>query len=288
MWDQIDLYATEYFLRTIEWGREFAKSALIFFVLAVVLHYGKLKLALGWLLPKSLRINVTTYLMDYLFFASYLSLAVALVYQNAQLGLLSEYLSELPDFIVLFLTIFIADMVGYFRHRLEHSRLLWSSHVLHHSDQDMTWMAIYRFHPINRLSTLVIDLSVLLLIGFPGWAVAINYLVRHYYGAFIHTDVPWTYGWLGKVFVSPAMHRWHHVREGRGVGSNFATVFAVFDLLFKTYYVPGPCNVPLGVNGINERSYTSQLLLPVTDSWRAVSRFFGRSRGVVGEGVDKV
>lgn len=186
----------------------------------------------------------------------------------------------MPDALVLFLTIFLADMVGYFRHRLEHTRLLWPSHVLHHSDADMTWMAIYRFHPINRLTTSVIDSGALFVVGFPAWAIAINYLVRHYYGAFIHANLPWTYGWLGKVFVSPAMHRWHHVREGQGVGSNFATVFSVFDLLFKTYYVPGPCNVPLGVNGINDQSYLSQLLLPVTASWRAIARGFGRMKGV--------
>ncbi len=43
------------------------------------------------------------------------------------------------------------------------------------------------------------------------------------------------------------MHRWHHARDVKGTGSNFATVFSVFDKAFGTYYVPGLCNVPLGV-----------------------------------------
>jgi sterol desaturase/sphingolipid hydroxylase (fatty acid hydroxylase superfamily) len=43
------------------------------------------------------------------------------------------------------------------------------------------------------------------------------------------------------------MHRWHHARDVVGAGSNFATVFSVFDLAFGTYYVPGLCTVPLGV-----------------------------------------
>ena len=51
----------------------------------------------------------------------------------------------------------------------------------------------------------------------------------------------------GRVFVSPVMHRWHHARDVTGTGSNFATMFSVFDRGFGTYYVPGLCNVPLGV-----------------------------------------
>lgn len=280
MWDQVYLFATSFFSSVISGVQAYAEEALIFFVLAVLLNRGEIKPTLSWLFPKSVRVNFISYLVDFLFVAASVWAAVVFLWGDIQFGLFGRYLYNMPDALVLFLTIFIADMVGYFRHRLEHTRLLWPTHVLHHSDADMTWMAIYRFHPINRLTTSIIDAGALFVIGFPAWAIAINYLVRHYYGAFIHANLPWTYGWLGKVFVSPAMHRWHHVREGQGVGSNFATVFSVFDLLFKTYYVPGPCNVPLGVNGINDQSYLSQLLLPVTASWRAIARGFGRMKGV--------
>lgn len=283
MWDQVYLFAIDCLSKAVSGGQAFAKQALIFFVLAVLFNYGSLKTALSWLMPKSLRINLTTYFVDFIFLSAFLWAAVVFVFGDIEYGLLGRYIRELPDALVLFLTIFFADMVGYFRHRLEHTRFLWPSHALHHSDTDMTWMAIHRFHPINRLTTSLIDVGALCIAGFPWWAVGINFLVRHYYGAFIHTDLPWTYGWLGKIFVSPAMHRWHHVREGQGVGSNFATVFSVFDLLFKTHYVPGPCNVPLGVNGVNDQSYLSQLLLPVTASWRAIARGFGRMKSAEGE-----
>ena len=111
----------------------------------------------------------------------------------------------------------------------------------------MTWLTLSRFHPINRVTTAVIDTFVLALLGFPTWALVANNLVRHYYGEFIHADLPWMYGRLRTVFVSPVMHRWHHARDVTGTGSNFATVFSVFDRAFGTYYVPGLCNVPLGV-----------------------------------------
>jgi sterol desaturase/sphingolipid hydroxylase (fatty acid hydroxylase superfamily) len=160
------------------------------------------------------------------------------------------------------LALFIGDFVAYWRHRLEHSALLWPAHAIHHSDTAMTWTTGLRFHPINRFTTAMIDTGALASLGFPPWALVVNNLVRHYYGLFIHMDLPWTYGLLGRVFVSPAMHRWHHVREGAGVGANFATVFSVFDQAFGTYHAPGPCTEPLGVPEQIGRNALAQLLWP--------------------------
>ena len=143
--------------------------------------------------------------------------------------------------------LFVGDFVSYWRHRVEHTTWFWPAHVIHHSDTDMTWLTLSRFHPINRITTALIDTFFLALLGFPTWALVANNLVRHYYGEFIHADLPWTYGRFGTLMVSPAMHRWHHARDVVGSGSNFATVFAVFDKFFGTFYLPGRCDVPLGV-----------------------------------------
>lgn len=161
--------------------------------------------------------------------------------------------------LVVFAAVFIGDFTAYWRHRLEHSRLLWPAHAVHHSDTQMTWTAIERFHPINRCTTFFIDASVLIVMGLPPFAVVANHLVRHYYGAFIHADLPWTYGPLGRVFVSPAMHRWHHSADERAFDKNFATVFSIFDQAFGTHYVPGPHEGRLGVHDPIVPTLTSQL-----------------------------
>jgi sterol desaturase/sphingolipid hydroxylase (fatty acid hydroxylase superfamily) len=57
------------------------------------------------------------------------------------------------------------------------------------------------------------------LLGFPSYAIIANNLVRHYYGYYVHADLPWTHGKLGKIFVSPAMHRWHHAACLRSASS---------------------------------------------------------------------
>jgi sterol desaturase/sphingolipid hydroxylase (fatty acid hydroxylase superfamily) len=159
---------------------------------------------------------------------------------------LREHLPHLPDFHLplgdwptLFAVVVAGDFVGYWRHRLQHSRWLWPAHAVHHGDRRLCWFSLERMHPLDEL-WLLIDMTVLGLIGFPFWALAANTIVRHFWGYFIHCDLPWTLGKAGLVMCSPVMHRWHHAREIEGFGCNFATMFSVFDRAFGTYYAPHP------------------------------------------------
>jgi sterol desaturase/sphingolipid hydroxylase (fatty acid hydroxylase superfamily) len=222
------------------------------------------------------RTNMLLLAVDAVLVAPLLALMVAGIgawIQSNGLRLFSaEAWSALPQWFVLFIAVFAGDFIGYWRHRLEHTAPLWPTHAIHHSDTAMTWTTLFRFHPLNRLTTALIDTSALALLGQPPWALAANMLVRHYYGMFIHMDLPWTYGPLGRVLVSPAMHRWHHIRDSDGAGVNFATVFSVFDQAFRTYHVPGPCTVPLGVRDDIGQGALAQLLWPA----RALLRLWPR------------
>ena len=51
-----------------------------------------------------------------------------------------------------------------------------------------------------------------------------------------HLDVSWRFGPLRYVFVSPAMHRWHHARGN--TRANFAGMFAFIDFAFGTFSLP--------------------------------------------------
>ncbi len=160
------------------------------------------------------------------------------------------------------LTLFVGDFIGYWRHRLQHSPWLWPAHAVHHSDTALTWFSLERMHPVDRIGSMG-DTILLGALGFPLWALGVNVMVRHFYGYFIHADVPWTLGKVGWVINSPAMHRWHHARDIEGSGSNFATVFSVFDRAFGTYYQPGPCDQPLGVREDMGRGALGQYLYPL-------------------------
>ena len=211
-------------------------------------------------------VNLRLYLLDALLFGPVVVVVVQVIrwsVSGSPLELISpQSWNSLPVALTGIAAVFFGDFISYWRHRLEHTRTLWPSHAIHHSDTEMTWLTINRFHPINRLTTMSVDIAFLAVLGFPQWALVANVMVRHFYGEFIHADFPWTYGPLGRVFVSPVMHRWHHARDVDGSGSNFATVFSVFDQAFGTYYAPGLCNVPLGVNDDMGKGATGQLLYP--------------------------
>ena len=222
------------------------------------------------------RVNLTLYVFDALLIAPSLGLMAAVIAawlnSNGLVLVSASTWNTLPAWTVLFIALFVGDFVGYWRHRLEHTAPLWPSHAVHHSDTAMTWTTLHRFHPINRLTTTLIDSGALALLGFPPWVVLANALTRHYYGMLVHMDLPWTFGPLGRVLVSPAMHRWHHVRDSKHAGKNFATLFSVFDQAFGTYHLPGPCTAPLGVPDEMGRGVIGQLLYPLRAAWRLIPR----------------
>jgi sterol desaturase/sphingolipid hydroxylase (fatty acid hydroxylase superfamily) len=249
--------------------------ALYFGLLALVLKRGEAWVALRRAAGE-IRINLGLHLFDTLMVLPILGLAIGgvqLVMQGTGLIFVPVAFWEMLGlYPTLFVAVFAGDFIGYWRHRLEHTSLLWPSHAVHHSDTEMTWMTLLRFHPINRLTTTLIDSAFLMALGLPAWAAVASGLVRHYYGYFIHADLPWTYGSLGKIFVSPAMHRWHHAKDYKYAGTNFATVFSVFDLAFGTFSVPGPCNVPLGLEAHMGQGVRGQLTYPFRRWYSAVFR----------------
>jgi sterol desaturase/sphingolipid hydroxylase (fatty acid hydroxylase superfamily) len=235
-----------------------------------------------------IRINLILFALDVAIVTPLLVMALTFtggLIQQAGLRLFSaDAWSAIPAWAVVIIAVFAGDFIGYWRHRLEHTAFFWPAHAIHHSDTHMTWTTGLRFHPLNRVTTALIDTTFLALLGLPLWALMINNLTRHFYGLFIHMDLPWTYGPLRRVFVSPAMHRWHHVRDAEGAGVNFATVFSVFDQAFGTYHVPSPCNAPLGVRDEIGKGAVGQLVWPFFAAWRATHSLFrhpGRATGAI-------
>jgi len=223
-----------------------------------------------------IRLNLSWYLFDAICISPFVVTAVAAISLGAHefsLQIVTQDLWSTPGkAFTFFAAVFLGDLFSYWRHRLEHTPWLWPAHAIHHSDTQMTWLTLSRFHPVNRIVTSCVDTLLLAMLGLPLWALAANNVFRHFYGEFIHADLPWTYGRLGSIFVSPAMHQWHHARDVDGSGSNFATVFSLFDRVFGTFHVPGPCTVALGVTEEVGTTLAQQFLYPFTcwkKEWRA-------------------
>jgi sterol desaturase/sphingolipid hydroxylase (fatty acid hydroxylase superfamily) len=106
------------------------------------------------------------------------------------------------------------DACNWFVHLINHrSRTLWRFHELHHSQEDMSVLTVFRTHPLVHVSfVLALVPSVVLLAN--GTASAAVLVVYASIVAFAHSNTNMGFGPLERIFVSPNYHRIHHKVDG--------------------------------------------------------------------------
>ena len=138
-------------------------------------------------------------------------------------------------------TVVFLDAVSYAWHRANHVLpLLWRAHRVHHSDVTFTASTAVRFHPIELVLSLPLRLLAVLLLGAAPVGVVVFETVFTIANWHEHGDIECPVGLersLGRVVVTPALHRRHHSRLREHRDSNFGTIFSVWDRLFGTYGV---------------------------------------------------
>jgi sterol desaturase/sphingolipid hydroxylase (fatty acid hydroxylase superfamily) len=132
----------------------------------------------------------------------------------------------------------LADLIFYWAHRGFHTTRLWPFHAVHHSATEMDWLTSMRFHPVNDVLSRVCQAIPLVLLGFAPAAVVCMIPVVVVFIVVTHANVPWTWGPLKYVLVSPVYHHWHHSSEARAADKNFAGVLVLWDWVFGTMYLP--------------------------------------------------
>jgi len=156
----------------------------------------------------------------------------------------------------------LADLIGYWTHRLFHRPALWRFHAVHHASKDLDWLSAVRVHPVNEVINRVAHVLPLFALGFRGEVLAGVTPLFTLYALGLHANVPWTLGPLRHVLASPAFHRWHHTQAG--ASTNFAGLFPWIDLVFGTFHMP--CDrTPEGFGVVGEAVPTGfwrQLLYP--------------------------
>jgi sterol desaturase/sphingolipid hydroxylase (fatty acid hydroxylase superfamily) len=156
----------------------------------------------------------------------------------------------------------LGDFLGYWQHRLFHSRRLWRFHAVHHSSTELDWLSSVRLHPVNDIGSKLITAVPLLVLGFNTTAVALYAPFVTFYAIMVHANVRWDLGPLRAVFVSPAFHRWHHTKAEEGLDKNFAGGLPLWDILFGTYYMPRRQPTVFGIGDPMPGDILGQMLQP--------------------------
>lgn len=150
----------------------------------------------------------------------------------------NSLISRQPLWLQVIGVLLLGDFIHYWTHRLFHGDRFWPAHAVHHSPTELDWFSSMRMHPINDIMTRAAQGLPLVLLGFSLQAVFLAAPIISLVVIISHTNVPWTFGPLRYVVVSPVYHQWHHSSEPEAIDKNFAGMFPIWDLMFGTYYMP--------------------------------------------------
>lgn len=174
-----------------------------------------------------------------------------------------ELLNRFPLWFAIPTYFLIFDFLGYWLHRMQHSRILWRFHRVHHSQEQMTLATGFRNHPIDQAFAHAVTFVPLLLLGAPSLAWLPYSILLAFIDATHHANLPWRFGWARKVFVSPVFHATHHDVDIVARDRNFGGLFSIWDFIFGTALDAEARPVRTGVEGWHVReSWWAHLLSP--------------------------
>jgi sterol desaturase/sphingolipid hydroxylase (fatty acid hydroxylase superfamily) len=166
-----------------------------------------------------------------------LSLSFSAVVHRTLPWLVLTRISAAPRWAAIAVIFVAMDGLNWFAHLANHRvRMLWRFHELHHSQEDMNVLTVFRTHPLIHVSYLVALLPGIVLLA--NGALSSTLLVI--YGAavaFAHSNTNLGFGPLERIFVSPNFHRIHHRLDGaQDVNLGFA--LTIWDQLFRRAVFP--------------------------------------------------
>jgi sterol desaturase/sphingolipid hydroxylase (fatty acid hydroxylase superfamily) len=169
--------------------------------------------------------------------------------------------------------IIVADIGYYIAHRTSHAvPFLWKFHAVHHSIEEMDWLATHRVHPVDQIFTNTLSILPLYFLGFSLEALVIHVTIYHAHAVLLHSNIKINFGPLKWLIASPEYHHWHHANEPEAYDRNFASQLSIIDVIAGTLFMPRRQPKAYGVNEPIPRLYHLQLIHP----FRSLLRNFGR------------
>lgn len=176
-----------------------------------------------------------------------------------------------PGWVQFLEILIIADFLAYLYHRALHrNAYLWRLHRVHHSSQQMDWLANVRLHPLDKLGGDCFQFIPIFCLGFADVPLLAYTIFLGFQGFLNHSNIKLNYGPLRWVIASPQFHHWHHYDDPKAYDKNFAPHLVIFDLLFGTAYLPPDASVPdkYGVPDPVPDGFWHQMIYPLQRTTR--------------------
>ena len=179
-----------------------------------------------------------------------------------------EFVLEQPLWLQVIEIILISDTCYYLTHRAFHEvPVLWKFHSIHHSVEEMDWLAAYRIHPLDQTVAKIASLLPIFVLGYSGGAILIYAFIFQWQTILIHSNTRLSFGPLRWIVASPQFHHWHHANKPEAYNTNYAAQVPLIDWLFGTLYMPGK-KLPekYGIDDDIPRYYHQQFVYPFLKS----------------------
>ena len=159
--------------------------------------------------------------------------------------------------------IVIADIGYYTAHRTFHAvPFLWKFHSVHHSIEEMDWLATHRVHPVDQILSNAMSLLPIYFIGFSPAAIAIYLTLYQAQALLVHSNVRLNFGPFKYLFASPEYHHWHHANQPEAYDRNFASQLSIIDLVAGTMFLPKRRPEKYGLTEPMPDNYPQQMIYP--------------------------
>lgn len=169
-----------------------------------------------------------------------------------------------PVWLQLIEVLLVVELASYWTHRAFHRvPLLWRYHAIHHSVEQMDWLAGSRLHLVDVVVTRLAGFLPVFVVGFSPAAVYAYLAFVSFHAVYIHANVRHRWPGIRRVITTPEFHHWHHASTPEAIDRNFAVLLSCIDTLFGTDYRPEhwPPTYGLADERVPE-TWTAQLLHP--------------------------
>lgn len=157
----------------------------------------------------------------------------------------------------------VADLGFYLAHRAMHRiPFLWRFHAIHHSSEELDWLAAYRVHPVDQIIVKGTSLVPVYALGFSAEAILLAAVIYAWQSLLVHSNIRLPLGPLRYWIVGPEFHHWHHANERAAYDRNFSGQLPLWDLVFGTALLPGRLPERYGVDDPVPPDWAGQIAYP--------------------------
>ena len=189
--------------------------------------------------------------------------------ETSSFGVLHQI--ELPVWPEIIIAVMALDLIAqYAAHYMLHKvKWMWKLHMIHHSDTTVDATTGTRHHLGDYFIREIFSIATVVIFGIPVAFYVFYRICTVFFTYLTHANIQlpeWLDKPLSLIFITPAIHKFHHHFERPWTDSNFGNIFSLWDRIFGTLVYDDPKKVKYGLDvldGSLDQNIGYQLKIPI-------------------------